>query len=85
MRTHETYAPIRIALHWLIALLMVAVYVTINLHEAFPKGTEMRTTMKVAHYVLGTVAGFTPATLGGSHVTPRPGTAGRAQDAAIAG
>lgn len=53
MYASEKYAPVRIALHWVIALVMVAVYVTINLHEAFPKGTEMRTTMKVAHYVLG--------------------------------
>lgn len=73
MRTHETYAPIRIALHWLIALLMVAVYVTINLHEAFPKGTEMRTTMKVAHYVLGfAVAGFTLLRLAAAMSLPGP-------------
>lgn len=53
MYASEKYAQLRIALHWLIALVMVAVYVTIHLHEAFPKGTEMRSTMKVAHFVLG--------------------------------
>ena len=47
------YSALRIALHWLMALLLVAVYATIELHEFFPKGSDPRQAMKAWHFMLG--------------------------------
>lgn len=47
------YAPASIALHWLMLLVIIGVYAAINLHEAYPRGTAMRDTMKQWHFMLG--------------------------------
>ncbi|HWQ39236.1 MAG TPA: cytochrome b [Burkholderiales bacterium] len=49
----EHYGRLSIALHWLMLLLIVAVYVCIELREAFPKGSEPREALKTWHYMLG--------------------------------
>lgn len=47
------YGTLSIALHWLMFLLMIAVYATIELRELFPKGSDPRETMKALHFMLG--------------------------------
>ena len=47
------YKPASIALHWLMLLLIIAVYAAINLRELYPRGTEMRDAMKQWHFMLG--------------------------------
>ena len=51
--THSRYGTLSIALHWLMFLLMVAVYATIELRELFPKGSDPREAMKALHFMLG--------------------------------
>lgn len=40
-------------MHWLMLLLLVAVYATIELRELFPKGSDPREAMKAWHFMLG--------------------------------
>jgi cytochrome b561 len=49
----ERYGALSIAMHWLMLLLMVAVYVCADLREVFPKGSDLREGMKVWHNTLG--------------------------------
>lgn len=51
--THLRYGKLSIALHWLMFLLMVAIYATIELRGLFPKGSSSRETMKALHFMLG--------------------------------
>lgn len=51
--THSHYGSLSIALHWLMFLLMAAVYATIELRELFPKGSDPRETLKALHFMLG--------------------------------
>ncbi|HLT04498.1 MAG TPA: cytochrome b [Pseudomonas sp.] len=52
MDTHR-YSPMSIGLHWLMLLLMAAVYATIELKGNFPKGSETRELLKQWHFMLG--------------------------------
>jgi cytochrome b561 len=49
----ERYGAISIGLHWLMLVLIAAVYACIELHEAFPKGSALREALKDWHYMLG--------------------------------
>jgi cytochrome b561 len=49
----NSYAVASISLHWGMALLIALVYALIELREFFPKGSEVRETMKVLHFMLG--------------------------------
>lgn len=51
--TTERYGSVLISMHWLMVLLLIAVYLTINLHDAAPKGSEFRADMKIWHFMLG--------------------------------
>lgn len=53
MKTFEKYSGLRVALHWLTVLLVVAVYATIDLSDFFPKGSSGRDGIKAWHYMLG--------------------------------
>lgn len=56
MRTHAPaarFAGPRIALHWIMALLFVAVFASIELRVLFAKGTELREAFKGWHFALG--------------------------------
>lgn len=53
MTTTAKYPPLRIALHWLMVLLVVGVYATINLADFFPKGSATRGDLKTWHFMLG--------------------------------
>lgn len=47
------YSRITIGMHWLMVVLMVAIYATMELKGIFPKGSGGRDTMKQLHFMLG--------------------------------
>lgn len=47
------YGTALVAVHWLMAALMVAVFASIELRVLYAKGTEMRDFMKALHFSLG--------------------------------
>ncbi len=47
------YGSISIGLHWLMFLLIAAVYACIELRGLLPKGDELRDTLKIWHFMLG--------------------------------
>jgi cytochrome b561 len=49
----DRYGPLSIGLHWLMLLLIIAVYACIELRGLFPKGSDPREAMKTWHYMLG--------------------------------
>lgn len=51
--TRQRFLPLSIALHWVMVLLISAVYATILLRENFPKGTDIREGLKTWHFMLG--------------------------------
>jgi cytochrome b561 len=51
--TPEKYAPLVIALHWLVLALMVAAYVSMEFRDVFERGSAGRDLMKASHYVIG--------------------------------
>ncbi len=52
-RQSDRYSIASIVLHWLMLLLIVAVYAAIELREIFPKGSEPREAFKAWHFMLG--------------------------------
>lgn len=53
--TNDRYGTLSIGLHWLMLLLLVAVYATMELREIYPKGSDPREAMKTWHFMLGLV------------------------------
>lgn len=51
--TNIRYGKLSISLHWLMLLLFIAVYASINLRELFPKGSDPREALKALHFMLG--------------------------------
>jgi len=51
--TNSHYGSLSIILHWVMFLLMSAVYAAIELREFFPKGTDPREALKALHFMLG--------------------------------
>jgi cytochrome b561 len=49
----QRYATLSIILHWIMFLLLVAVYSCIELREIYPKGSEPRDALKTWHFMLG--------------------------------
>ena len=49
----RAYSRLSIGLHWLMLLLLVAVYATILLREGYPRGSEVREALKAWHFSLG--------------------------------
>lgn len=47
-----------IALHWLMAILLAAVYLLIELREFYPKGSDPREAMKAWHFMFGMTVFF---------------------------
>ena len=47
------YGTALVAVHWFMALLIVAVFASIELRVLYAKGTEMRDFMKALHFMLG--------------------------------
>lgn len=56
MNQHNTtsrYGSLLIGLHWLMLLLIAAVYAAIELRELYPRGSAIREGLKTLHYTLG--------------------------------
>lgn len=51
--TNYRYGTLSVGLHWLMLLLMIAVYATIELREFYPKGSDPREALKAWHFMLG--------------------------------
>ena len=51
--TPSRYGSLSIGLHWLMLLLFVAVYGSIELRELFEKGSDPREALKAWHFMLG--------------------------------
>ena len=51
--TPNRYSAASVALHWLMLLLLVAVYAAIELREFYPKGSAPREALKTWHFMLG--------------------------------
>jgi len=51
--TSERYGSLSIGIHWLMLLLLAAVYACIELREFFPKGSDPREALKTWHFMLG--------------------------------
>lgn len=51
--TTDRYGALSIWIHWIMLLLFLAVYTCIELHEFFPKGSDLRATLKTWHFMLG--------------------------------
>lgn len=51
--TENHYGSISIKLHWLMVVLMIFVFATIESRVFFEKGTEMRDLFKMWHFMLG--------------------------------
>jgi cytochrome b561 len=47
------FGSLLISLHWLMLLLIVAVYASIELRELYPRGSELREALKTWHFMLG--------------------------------
>lgn len=51
--THDRYNKVSITLHWLMVLLIAAVYALIELKGIYPRGSDPREAMKMWHFMLG--------------------------------
>lgn len=47
------YSPISVYLHWLMFILFIGAYATIELRGVFERGSEAREVIKTAHYLFG--------------------------------
>lgn len=53
LNSHERYGALSIALHWLMLVLLVAVFSCIELRELYEKGSAPREALKTWHFMLG--------------------------------
>ncbi len=51
--TPSRYAPALRWLHWTIFVLVLLAYVAVNLHEVFPRGSELRSNVLAGHFLAG--------------------------------
>lgn len=51
--TQSRYSTLVIGLHWLMLLVLIAVYAFMELRGVAPKGSDLRANMKSLHYLLG--------------------------------
>ena len=51
--SRNRYGTSVIALHWLMLVLLAAVYASMELRDFAPKGSELRADMKSLHFLLG--------------------------------
>lgn len=49
----DRFGSVSIGMHWLMVILMIAVYACINLREFYPRGSELRDALKMWHFMLG--------------------------------
>ena len=53
LNTRDRFGSLSIAMHWLMLVLIVLVYSTIELRELFDKGSDPRDLLKNLHFMLG--------------------------------
>jgi cytochrome b561 len=53
LNTKERYGSISIGLHWLMLLLLIGVYACVELHDYYPKGSDMFNGLMTWHFSLG--------------------------------
>ena len=51
--TEQRYGRVSLALHWLMLVLLIVIYVCMEFRGYFPKGSVTREGMKAWHYMLG--------------------------------
>ncbi len=51
--TRPRFGAISITLHWLTLLVLISVYACINLTDLYPRGSDMRASLKTWHFMLG--------------------------------
>jgi cytochrome b561 len=51
--SRRKYGSLSIAMHWLMVVLLVAVYAVVNLRESTPRGDPLRGELMTWHYMLG--------------------------------
>ncbi|MDZ3822217.1 MAG: cytochrome b [Pseudoxanthomonas sp.] len=69
----DRYHPLRIALHWLTLLLVIAVFACIELRELYPRGSDPREALKAWHFTLGlSVLAITLVRLAARRASPAP-------------
>ena len=51
--TDDHYGKVSMAFHWVMLILLIAVFATIELRVIFEKGTESREAIKALHFMLG--------------------------------
>jgi cytochrome b561 len=69
------YPTTAIAIHWLVLVLIIAVYALILLRENYPRGSEIRETLKSLHFSFGlTVMALTVVRLALRALSWRPPT-----------
>lgn len=51
--TSDRYSTLSRALHWLVVLLFVTAYATVELHEVFERGSAPRRLMMASHFMAG--------------------------------
>lgn len=51
--TTDRYGSLSITLHWLMLLVLAAVYACIELREFYPRGSDPRNALKAWHFMLG--------------------------------
>lgn len=72
----ERYSRASILLHWLMVLVLVAVYAAIELREVWPKGSAPREALKTWHFMLGlSVFGLVWLRIGARLIWPAPAPA----------
>lgn len=47
------FSALSIGLHWLMLLLIVGAYASMELREGYPRGSDMRELFKTVHYMIG--------------------------------
>ncbi len=52
-KAKDRYGSLSIGLHWVMLLLLIAVYACIELRVFFPKGSDPRIALKTWHFMLG--------------------------------
>lgn len=74
LSTKQRYGSLSIGLHWLMVILLIAVYACIELREFYPKGSDPREALKAWHFMLGlTVFALTALRLAVRLSGPTPG------------
>lgn len=51
--SRQRYGTLSIAMHWVMAVLLAAVYVLVNLRESYPRGNPLRGELMTWHTMLG--------------------------------